>query len=105
PEQAMTTRADIYSLGAILRDPSQGARPALTSIVNKALSENPDHRYATALELRDEVARYLDGERVQAHTESFPERAARLYYRHQTAILLIAAYLVMRMLLLILLGR
>jgi eukaryotic-like serine/threonine-protein kinase len=111
PEQAegtaMDARSDIFSLGAILSEVSSGepARPALQSICAKAMAERPQDRYASALELRTEIARYLDGERVEAHRETMWERAGRLFAHHYMWILLVTAYLVMRMMLLLVLHR
>jgi serine/threonine protein kinase len=111
PEQAagsagstMDARSDIFSLGAILREIAAGA-PALASIGAKAMAERPEDRYSSAMELHAEIGRYLDGEPVLAHRETLWERAARLFARHQMWILLIAAYLLMRMLLLLILHR
>jgi hypothetical protein len=47
------------------------------------------------------VARYRDGLPVEAHHESLVERAARLFARHKVAILLVVAYLVMRVALIV----
>ncbi len=111
PEQAagsaMDARSDIFSLGAILREISvdEQARPALASISAKAMAERPQDRYPSALALSAEVARYLDGERVEAHRETLWERAGRLFARHYMWVVLIAAYLVMRLLLLLVLHR
>jgi len=111
PEQAagvaMDARSDIFSLGAILREVLTGepARPALTSICAKAMAAEPQDRYASVLEMTAEIARYLDGEPVQAHRETLLERVGRLFARHYMWILLIAAYLVMRTLLLLFLHR
>ncbi len=107
PESPLTPQSDIYALGAILRDLVSDAatRPAMASIVGKAMAEAAGDRYASALDLRDDVARYLAGEPVTAHRETLVERAARLFVRHRVAILLVAAYLAMRILLLIILHR
>ena len=65
------------------------------------MAKPPGQRYASAEELAAEVARYLDGARVLAYRETPREQAARVFARYRTPILLIAAYLVMRSLLLL----
>jgi len=52
-----------------------------------------------------EVSRYLDGLAVGAHRESIFEKGARFYRRYRFFILLILAYLVMRVILLLILKR
>ena len=44
------------------------------------------------------MARYLDGEPVQAHRESAAERAGRFFRKYQTAIVLVLTYLLIRLL-------
>ncbi len=107
PESLLTPQSDIYALGAILRDliSDCSTRPALRSMVAKAMADSPSERYFSALDLRDDVARYLAGKPVRAHRETFVERAVRLFMRHRVAVLLVAAYLAMRILLLIILHR
>ena len=43
------------------------------------------------------MTRFLDAEPVTAHRETWVERGTRLYQRYQTAILLVLAYLTMRL--------
>jgi serine/threonine protein kinase len=105
-------RSDVFALGAILHflltrehpasPPSPPARApaALEAICRKAMAADPADRYPSARELAAEVGRYLEGERVAAHRETILQRAGRVAYRHRAWILLVLAYLVMRLLLL-----
>lgn len=115
PEQAhgqtrIDYRTDIYSLGAILcflLNESAGSNPlatsatvprALRAISAKALDPDPNARYQSAGDLAADVVRYLNGAPVTAYPESLLERASRVFARHQTAVVLVAAYLLMRVL-------
>ena len=83
------------------READASVPPALEAICARAMAAEPAARYASAEELAAEVARYLDGARVLAYREGPREKAARVYARYRTPILLIAAYLLMRSLLLL----
>ena len=96
-------RSDVYSLGCVLyemlggRPPFTGDTPlsvayrhvrenpqppsdvnpdvpqSLDAIVMKALAKNPDNRYQSAAELREDLERFLSGQRVHATPLLAPE--------------------------------
>jgi serine/threonine protein kinase len=120
PEQArgevevLDARSDIFSLGALLRfiltqRTPTGFAPrldrSLEAICAKATAERRESRYSAVQELGQDVSRYLDGLAVGAHRESIFDKLARFYRRYRFFILLILAYLVMRVILLLVLKR
>ncbi len=114
PEQAagridaIDERADVYALGRILRGfvaaVGGKARPSLLALIAKATEPDSERRYASVAQLAADVANYQAGLRVVAHRETAWERAGRIVYRFRTPILLILAYVLIRLLILILAG-
>jgi len=123
PEQArgdiehLDARSDIFSLGALLRfllsnhpdSPSSApgfrVEKPLEAICSKATAPAPAERYPNVQELALDASRYLDGLAVGAHRESLFEKTGRFYRRYRFFILLIAAYLLMRVAILLFLHR
>jgi serine/threonine-protein kinase len=113
-------RADVYGLGGILcflltgEHPPAGVPrdgrwlavpPPLRAICERARAVMPDDRYRSASDLAADVANYLGALPVTAHREGLFERGRRIAARHRTALLLVLAYLVMRVTLLVITGR
>ena len=107
PEQArgesdVDQRADVYALGAILHAMLGAPIPKpLAAIAAQARHAAANERYATVEALARDIARYRDGEPVSAYRESIVERVGRLYDRYRLPILLVLAYMIMRVVILL----
>ena len=123
--QAANTLADVYALGATLyalvtgKPPfdgptAQGVLKAVTeqdplparrlrrdlpleveAIIEKAMSRDPAHRYGSALELSEDLERFLAGERVLARRPSILRRGARWCARRPLITVLASAVLML----------
>ena len=131
----MNERTDVYGLGSILyfllsgRAPFEAGSPegtlrrvleerpvplrrlkrdvprALEAICDRALAADPEDRHSSAQELADEIDRFLGGLPVLSHSENLLERAARFVGNNKMLVGLIAAYLAMRLIVLVVTGR
>jgi len=91
-------RADIYALGVMLD--AIASAPPIVAIARKAQSEDPATRYQDVRSLAADISCFLDGRAVGAHRERVVDRLARIWRRYRLPILLVATYLVVRILLL-----
>lgn len=119
PEQArgeidrLDDRSDIYSLGAVLhflltnRSPA-GAKPRSVNpkvskpaeaICLKAMARTSADRYQSASELSADIGRLLDAEPVSAYRENAIEKASRWAGKNRFLLLLVLAYVLMRIIL------
>jgi serine/threonine protein kinase len=105
PEQEQASgvdhRADVFALGVILTHLIGDAAGALRGIAAKAADPDADRRYQSVESMASDLARYRNQDRVGAYRESFGERLVRNYRRYELPILLLVAYVVMRLALLI----
>jgi len=133
--ELLDERSDVYALGAILyflltgrppyesggatdsREQAGAGRPmrprqidpkiprAIEAICLKAMSAEREDRYASAEETAGDVVSFLDGEPVSAYRENVFEKAGRWLGKNRFIVLLIVAYLIMRLLVFFFVGR
>ena len=97
-------RSDIYALGAVLHfllnnQPKPGK--AAVAISSKAMASEKADRYVTASDLSADIGRLLDAEPVSAYRENAFERTSRWVGKNRFLVLLVLAYLLMRIFLIL----
>jgi eukaryotic-like serine/threonine-protein kinase len=103
PEQQagmpITTASDVYQLGVVLHELLVGVRPDeeraprlrqdlpvdLRLILDVALRQEPERRYASADQLGEDLRRWLEQLPITARSESVAYRASRFVARHRVA--------------------
>jgi eukaryotic-like serine/threonine-protein kinase len=130
PEQAsgeiakLNERTDVYALGAILyflltgmapaQDPAAIEPPrkrnpkisrAIEAVCLHAMATEQSARYSSAMNLREDVVRFLDDFPVSIYEENLYEKSVRWVSRNYFFVLLILAYLLMRAILILTTGR
>ena len=103
PEQArgeidkIDQRADVYSLGAVLQFLlAEQVTKTAKAICLKAMAPASENRYPSAAELSADIARLLDAEPVSAYRENTLEKVGRWVGKNRFLVLLVLAYLLMR---------
>ena len=103
PEQAsgaahVDRRADVFALGALLQVLLGEAPPRSLAPSSSAPGRRrPEDRYESVEAFQADVRRYLDGLAVSAYAEPLTERVTRVVDRYRVPIMLVAAYMVMRL--------
>lgn len=114
PSRSLDHRSDVYSLGATLyelaalrplfasedggtllqdvrtRQPKHLTRfpnqipVQLATIIHKSLQKEPEHRYADAKSMADDLQRFVDGEAIEARAPTIWQRVSTWSNRHRT---------------------
>ena len=108
--QQLDQRSDVFSLGAILyflltnRSPGpmnpRAVNPqvskAAEAVCLKAMASESANRYASAAELAADVSQLINDEPVSAYRENWFEKAQRWLSKNRVLVLIVLAYLLMR---------
>ncbi len=85
PSQALLKDKEAIAQGQNKRVAKQLAKD-LDNVVLKALSKDPEARYASVESFKQDILRFLDGQPVHARAHSFGYRASKYVQRHAIAV-------------------
>jgi eukaryotic-like serine/threonine-protein kinase len=100
-----SSRAPEIESGTVSLAWESGVPRPLRAICTTALSADPGGRYASTQELARDVSRFVSGLSVRVYPEGAFERGRRVFVKYRVAVLLVLAYLAMRVTLLAVWGR
>ena len=98
-------RADVFGLGALLRVMTAPLPRRLEAIAAKATAPDREQRYPDASAFAADLRRFQDGDPVEAYREGAFEKLERVVSKYRTPILLVLAYLLLRMVFIIFSNR
>ncbi len=107
PEQEhggiVTAQSDVFALGVMLRQFVTNERTPrrLRAIIAKATAQSADDRYGSARDFAEDLVRFLDDQPVAAYPENAADVVLRWLNRNRALLAVIAAYLVMRIVVLL----
>ena len=106
---SIDARTDTFALGRLLQwmieTTGEPVPRALAAVCERATSPVPDDRYQRAGLLAADVDAFVDKRPVSAYRERALERFARVATKYRTPILLVLAYLVMRVVIILVESR
>ncbi len=99
-ERGIGSPDDVVSAPLVNLDRDRVPR-SLRAIIRRALAPDPDNRYPTVAALAEDINHFLGGRAVSAYREGPLEKAARVAANYRTAVVLVATYMILRVILLL----
>jgi len=94
PSRAVTTAGESFSAASSRGQLKKQLRGDMDLILQKALRKEPERRYQSAHELRQDLISWLTGDRIQARPDSLDYQLKRMVRRNRLVVSLVATALV-----------